>query len=397
MLETSVNSALKTGIPREDIHFAPIGAEAAAAFGRLFPDLTGNLAGTRSIPSHNDIAYADFGSDKFAQLGFYRYDAILRLSREKSLPVLYLDTDIVFIRDPRPFLALAMGAHPGCVIMQNDNAMVEGAPGMIRGIEPSSVADFNCCTGFAVWQPDSSHYRIITDLVKRGRSKRFLMRNQECFNRMKSRYSDRIYLLPQKLFPNGSVLQTEGLFPIVRNSMIFHANHVIGAGTKHKFMRLVEPACWEAPDISISSLARDPAMNAALNKPASQSSIASKDAAGGVNGDVFQEYGFETREEDNAWWMVDLEDSIELGYIVIVDRVNFEYRARTLEVAISEDGQSWTEVFQRDGSDELRIITKIAVSMTARFIRCRISEAAHFHLAQVIAVARENAALLDGF
>jgi hypothetical protein len=168
---------------------------------------------------------------------------------------------------------------------------------------------------------------------------------------------------------------------------ILHANWVLGSNNKEKVMavcsRHLIPGS-EAPLI-VSAVSRD--TNLALRRPAFQSTVLDRaEPAGGIDGDLFKEFGFHTLAETYPWWMVDLEQVRETELIVVIDRVNYMPRADTLTVAVSVDLQHWITVFHRPSSGTSKMVTIIPCRRRVRFVRCSLPTAnpQPLHLCQVI-------------
>ncbi len=394
LLKVSIRSALTCGVDIRDVYFAPMDRRIREAVSEQFPGLT--LLKIEDVEANDLSGYADFGTSAFAKLSFYRYVAIRTLLETHSQTVLYIDADIVFLRDPRAFLERSVRMHSASLFMQDDSMITQDPTSLLTVIEPLSAASRNCCTGFTMWRPNDQSFQIIQTILSYGVSNKFEEQDQHCFNQVKPGFLEEIHLLPRHLFPNGSVLATNALKPVMTRAYIFHSNYMVGHETKEKRLLLHEPLTFEAIDHNIMTLAADPGLNIALNKPAMQSSIFSKPAQGGVNGDVVQNFGFETNNEVNPWWMVDLGMIVTIGRIIIIDREGFKERARTLCVLVSRDLRHWTQVFRRSTETENDLVIGIRLQTDARFVRCELEDQSPLHLAQVIVLAHEVSERLFG-
>ena len=138
-------------------------------------------------------------------------------------------------------------------------------------------------------------------------------------------------------------------------------------------------------------------VNLALHKLASQSSTATQwsgnwSASRGVDevktGNIF-DGGFHTDNEKNPWWQVDLGTRHDLNYVLLYNRQDCcMERAKTLEVLLSDDGQSWQSVYKHDGSifgggadgHPLKVDLN---GQKARFLRVQLRETNWLHLDEV--------------
>jgi len=86
--------------------------------------------------------------------------------------------------------------------------------------------------------------------------------------------------------------------------------------------------------------------------PAKTTVTTQEDAAGGCDGIKNGRYGFHTNTDTEPWWQVDLGRSQSLARVVVYNRCDgsVEGRASQLKVLLSDDGKSWTELYQHDGT-----------------------------------------------
>ncbi len=141
--------------------------------------------------------------------------------------------------------------------------------------------------------------------------------------------------------------------------------------------------------------------NLALGKEASQSSTAMEwggkwDASRGVDGvktgNLF-EGGFHTDNEQNPWWQVDLGSIYEIAEVRIYNRLDCcSDRAKTIEVLLSEDGESWRNVYSHNGSTfggaDGNYLCVNVDGQTARYVRVQLQEKNWLHLDEVEVYAR---------
>lgn len=131
-------------------------------------------------------------------------------------------------------------------------------------------------------------------------------------------------------------------------------------------------------------------VNVAAGKPARQSTLSpwsgEKGAGGVLVMDDTCDFGFHTAEEDSPWWQVDLQSAYPIEAIVLYNRRNLcTERARTVSVAISEDGEAWTTVhsglaYFGHGADRPPLSLPLASQVRARFVRLQLHEHTAFHL-----------------
>ena len=114
-----------------------------------------------------------------------------------------------------------------------------------------------------------------------------------------------------------------------------------------------------------------------------------EDAAGACDGNKDGKWGFHTDLEDNPWWQVDLQSSISLDQVLIYNRCdNSMERASRLKVLLSEDGESWKQVYQHDGtifygfSDKKPLKVQLG-GAKARYVRIQSPGKTFLHLDEV--------------
>jgi len=115
-----------------------------------------------------------------------------------------------------------------------------------------------------------------------------------------------------------------------------------------------------------------------------------QDAAGAVDGVKDGTYGFHTSRDENPWWQVDLGDATPLDRIVVYNRCdgNVDGRAARLKVLLSTDANTWTELYQHDGTRFLgqpdgKPLCVRAGGARARFVRLQLPGTKYFHLDEV--------------
>jgi hypothetical protein len=141
-----------------------------------------------------------------------------------------------------------------------------------------------------------------------------------------------------------------------------------------------------------------PLRNLAIGRPALQSSTTnwsynddpSVDARGGNNGMITGHYGFHTGEEANPWWQVDLVEMVKIEEVRVYNRItgNCGYRAASLQILFSEDGQSWALVYENNGqefggADGKPLRVAFDQSAFARYVRVQLDGTGYLHLDEV--------------
>ncbi len=119
------------------------------------------------------------------------------------------------------------------------------------------------------------------------------------------------------------------------------------------------------------------------------SATAAEDAAGGCDGLKDGQWGFHTALEPNPWWQVDLGQDLPLDHLLVYNRCDSTAdRASRLKVLLSNDGQSWRQVYQHNGSsfggapDKKPLRVELAKA-PARFLRLQLPGTVYFHLDEV--------------
>jgi len=143
---------------------------------------------------------------------------------------------------------------------------------------------------------------------------------------------------------------------------------------------------------------------AAPRRPGGQGKITRRqDATGAVDGRINGGWGFHTANENKPWWQVDLGRSAPLDRVVLYNRCEKGMAARNARILVllSEDGKSFQQAYQHDGTTFLGFTDKkpLIVKLTGRkgrFVRLQLPGRSYFHLdeVQVFAPGRpENIAL----
>ena len=88
----------------------------------------------------------------------------------------------------------------------------------------------------------------------------------------------------------------------------------------------------------------------ALLGTAAEAVTTQADAAGGCDGVKNGEWGFHTGESQDPWWQVDLGETQAIARVMIWNRTAAAERARQIRVLLSEDGKTFRQVYQHDGT-----------------------------------------------
>ena len=137
--------------------------------------------------------------------------------------------------------------------------------------------------------------------------------------------------------------------------------------------------------------------NVALGKPATQSSTSPwsrrptphADATGGNDGKITGGYGFHTGEDEQPWWMVDLETPHAITEVRVYNRLDVRHRARNLMILTSLSGMNWSTLAQRmedgdfGGADGKPFQVTLERPVVARFVRLQLPERALLHLDEI--------------
>jgi cytochrome c553 len=115
-----------------------------------------------------------------------------------------------------------------------------------------------------------------------------------------------------------------------------------------------------------------------------------EDAVGAVDGVKDGKWGFHTANEAQPWWRVDLQQVVPIDRIVLFNRCDggFASRAGRIIVSLSEDGRTFVEAYQHDGTTFLGFGAGKPLSVDlrgqrARFVRLQLPGTSYFHLDEV--------------
>ena len=158
-----------------------------------------------------------------------------------------------------------------------------------------------------------------------------------------------------------------------------------GTGLAHKptISRQQIEADWERQD-SVWGLREE------RGKKRVPSVTLEQDAAGGVDGHIDGQWGFHTANEEKPWWQVDLGSAAALDRIVLYNRCDHGTAGRNARILVllSENGQTFRQVYQHDGTvfyghtDGKPLVVK-AGGTKARYVRLQLPGKSYFHLDEV--------------
>ncbi len=114
-----------------------------------------------------------------------------------------------------------------------------------------------------------------------------------------------------------------------------------------------------------------------------------QDAPGACDGVRNGKYGFHTGHDSNPWWQVDLGGPVAVEEVLIFNRCDgSQNRAVRLMVLLSDDGKSWRQVYQHDGTlflghpDNKPLSVRLTATKT-RFLRIQLPGDTYLHLDEV--------------
>jgi FkbM family methyltransferase len=129
------------------------------------------------------------------------------------------------------------------------------------------------------------------------------------------------------------------------------------------------------------------AQSLARGKPATQSSTyAGYTASRGVDNVLTGPVNVHTHPKDNnAWWQVDLGEVCDINRLMFVDRSGVEARARSLLIQVSNDGQTYRDIFNRAGRG-LTTLIDLKWKGRGRYVKLSLAEPGPLHFRQVIVI-----------
>ena len=113
------------------------------------------------------------------------------------------------------------------------------------------------------------------------------------------------------------------------------------------------------------------------------------DAVGGVDGIIDGKWGFHTRIEPNPFWQVDLEETTDIGKVVLYNRCDScGERNRHIILSVSDDGKVWNKVWKNNGTmfygatDSKPLVVELSET-SGRYLRLSLEGTQYLHLDEV--------------
>jgi hypothetical protein len=113
-----------------------------------------------------------------------------------------------------------------------------------------------------------------------------------------------------------------------------------------------------------------------------------EDAAGACDGVKDGKWGFHTQLDDGPWWQVDLGASVGLDRMLLYNRCDAAQRNRRITVLVSDDGKSFRQVYQHNGTvffgytDQKPLVVRFG-GVNARYVRLQVPGKNYLHLDEV--------------
>jgi hypothetical protein len=182
-------------------------------------------------------AYVEYGSPEFSGLMKYRFP-VLRSIMAEGKRIIYSDLDVVWLRNPLPYLSNVLDSFP-CAFQ------TESIP-----VFPPMI-----CAGFVALSDSSACRTLVDHFIARFQGKELKRTMQPVLRDIlieNKEYLADIFLLPEGLFPNGLLYCTATSSdppPVTMTGQlqpfIFHGNWVQGLDQKRRF--LMHAGLWLVP------------------------------------------------------------------------------------------------------------------------------------------------------
>ncbi len=191
--------------------------------------------------------YHDYGTQTFRQVCFLRYPAIRYALLTYRRRTIYVDGDIVFLKNPALYLDNEPKLRHDCVFAQNDGKLEFVKDQIGRQYEPGYFPHkTRICTGFTVWSPLRAHLEIVKAVAQRMVTPERFESDQRTFNWLPRSARSRVQLLPLDKFVNGSFYFNlakgdRGILDAL-DPHIIHANWMVGLETKTQALK--EAGLW---------------------------------------------------------------------------------------------------------------------------------------------------------
>lgn len=200
--------------------------------------------------------YGEYGSNRFRDVSFARYFALMALMEQEDGPVLYADGDIAFSRDPRPALSRAAQSEGAGILMQNDinflPTIEHDDDGHAINLRPTRRV---MCTGFVCWS-NAARARAVAQRIIDGRDLNVEgTHDQKVLNKIPLEELQDLVRLPEEIFLNGSYLfghdgelkfSDEVTEQRLAKACIVHANWMVGM--PKKIAALQKVGLWQLDD-----------------------------------------------------------------------------------------------------------------------------------------------------
>lgn len=200
--------------------------------------------------------YGKYGSVRFRDVSFARFFALVRLMEADPSPVLYVDGDIGFLRDPRPHCERSLAEHGTTIVAQSDARFTPELTFDDAGRPVDAAGRQNkICTGFMVWTDPKRAIALARDVIAARDANVERSHDQMALNKLPADRRSDIATLPGMAFPNGSYLfdRKSGLkFDAretrtrLKQACLVHANWLSGMDTKIDALRSV--GLWRLDD-----------------------------------------------------------------------------------------------------------------------------------------------------
>ena len=179
--------------------------------------------------------YQDFTQSDFYSLVQYKWILLQKvLDTSRASVVVYVDLDVLWIKNPLPSIESVLGGNNYIVAIQDFTKDVS-SPNLCMGF----VAIKNCLDSHSLLKEASVlHAQMLEENDKVG--------DDDVITKMfeMDKWRDSFFLLPQSTFPVGNLANlysSRNLYPGLSfpKPYIFHTNYVIGNQRKVDFMRLM--------------------------------------------------------------------------------------------------------------------------------------------------------------
>ena len=187
--------------------------------------------------------YMEYNTADFNLISAARYAYLIRLMTDRRRPVLYVDSDIGFLRDPMPEILGMAAEHPESIITQNDMNAVHAdatiaAARLGHGEFPKNAS---VCAGFSYWRPTEAQLKFCERIGDKVRQREGRQHDQTIWNKAADSWRRNVRLLPIRSFPNGSFCFGENGLALSsptencvdwREACMVHANYLVGMNAK---------------------------------------------------------------------------------------------------------------------------------------------------------------------